>query len=135
MLRTIGMLANGVPPYLRYIAVSAVALGIDMGAFLMLIAAGTMPALGSGISYLTGMVAHWLLSSRLVFGSYLAEAGSARGKQQGLFLVSALAGLLITMCIVGLGDWMGLDPRLAKLAAVAVSFNATYLMRRKIVFA
>lgn len=135
MLRAIGTLANGVPPYLRYVAVSAVALGIDIGVFLILIAAGALPALGSGLSYLVGMVAHWLLSSRLVFGAYLAQEGTGRTKQQGLFFISALAGLLITMVIVGAGDWMGLDPRLAKLVAVAVSFNATYLMRRKIVFA
>lgn len=124
-----------VPPYLRYITVSAIALGIDMGCFLLLIAGDAIPALASGISYLIGMAAHWFLSSRFVFGAYLAAAGAGRGKQQGLFFASALAGLSITMGIVGVGDWFGLDPRLAKLVAVAISFNATYLMRRKIVFA
>ena len=124
-----------VPPYLRYIAVSGCALAVDMGVFLMLIAGQTMPTVASGASYLTGMVAHWFLSSRLVFGAYLAQPGAGRSKQQGLFFASALAGLSITVGIVGLGDWLGLDPRLAKLLAVAVSFNATYLMRRKIVFA
>jgi putative flippase GtrA len=135
MLRTLGTLANGVPPYLRYIAVSAAALAVDMAMFLVLIAMDMSPAIASGLSYLTGMIAHWFLSSRLVFGAYLAQPGAARGKQQGLFLMSALAGLTLTMVIVGIGDGMGLDPRLAKLVAVAVSFNATYLMRRKIVFA
>ena len=135
MFRTLGALADQVPPYLRYVAVSAVALGIDMGLFLLLIAGGTVAAWASGASYLTGMVAHWLLSSRLVFAAYLAQPGSARGTQQGLFFASALAGLVLTMAIVGIGDASGFDPRLAKLTAVAVSFNATYLMRRKIVFA
>ena len=124
-----------VPPYLRYIAVSAMALGVDMGLFFTLIAADAPSIAASGVSYLTGMVAHWLLSSRLVFGAYLAEPGAGRGKQQGLFFASALAGLALTMLIVGMGGWFGLDPRVAKLVAVAVSFNATYLMRRKIVFA
>lgn len=128
-------LIGRVPPYLRYIAVSGAALAVDIAVFLMLIAVDMTPAIASGFSYLTGMVAHWFLSSRLVFGAYLAQPGAARGKQQGLFLVSALAGLTLTMVIVGIGDGMGLDPRLAKLVAVAVSFNATYLMRRKIVFA
>jgi putative flippase GtrA len=131
MLRII----SAVPPYLRYIAVSGAALAVDMALFLLLILMEMTPAIASGLSYLTGMVVHWLLSSRLVFGAYLAQPGVARGKQQGLFLASALAGLTLTMVIVGLGDGMGLDPRLAKLVAVAVSFNATYLMRRKIVFA
>jgi putative flippase GtrA len=127
-------LIGRVPPYVRYIAVSGLALGFDIGCFLLLIATDILPALASGISYLIGMVAHWFLSSRLVFGAGLAEPGAARGKQQGLFFASALAGLLITIGIVGLGDWLGLDPRLSKLAAVAVSFNANYVLRRKIVF-
>ena len=131
MLKAISL----VPPYLRYLGVSAMALGVDLGLFLALIAGGILPAPASGISYLTGMVAHWFLSSRLVFGAYLAQPGAGRGKQQGLFFASALAGLALTMLIVGVGDWLGLDPRIAKLLAVALSFNATYLMRRKIVFA
>jgi putative flippase GtrA len=134
MIGAFGMLANRVPPYLRYVAVSAAALGIDLGLFLLLIAGGTVATWASGASYLTGMIVHWLLSSRLVFGAYLAAPGSARGRQQGLFFASALAGLALTMAIVGLGDALGLDPRIAKLVAVAVSFNATYLMRRRIVF-
>jgi putative flippase GtrA len=135
MIRTLGTLALSVPPYLRYIAVSGAALAVDMAVFLMLIGFGTLPAIASGLSYLVGMVAHWFLSSRLVFGAYLAQPGAGRGKQQGLFFASAIAGLSITMGIVGMGDWFGIDPRMAKLVAVAVSFNATYLMRRKIVFA
>ncbi len=135
MIRILGNLALSVPPYVRYIVVSGAALAVDMAVFLLLIAIGTVPVIASGVSYLTGMVAHWFLSSRLVFGAYLAQPGAGRGKQQGLFFASAIAGLSITMAIVGLGDWLGLDPRLAKLFAVAVSFNATYLMRRKIVFA
>lgn len=135
MLRTLGMLAQSVPPYLRYIAVSAAALAVDMAVFLLLIALDMTPAIASGLSYLTGMVAHWFLSSRLVFKAYLADPGAGRSKQQGLFFASALAGLTITMAIVGAGDFMGIDPRLAKLLAVAVSFNATYLIRRTIVFA
>ena len=135
MIRTIGTLVRHVPPYLRYGAVSVVALGIDMWVLLLLVTAGLLPALASGFSYLIGMIVHWLLSSRFVFGDDLAAAGAGRSRQQGLFFASALAGLVLTMAIVGLGDWLGIDTRLAKLAAVAVSFNATYLMRRKIVFA
>ncbi len=135
MIAGFGMLVGRVPPYLRYIAVSAAALAVDMAAFLLLIGVDALPALASGLSYLIGMVAHWFLSSRLVFGSFLAQSGAPRGRQQGLFFASALAGLSITMAIVGTGDWIGIDPRIAKIVAVAISFNATYLIRRKIVFA
>ena len=40
MLKTIGTLVNGVPPYLRYVAVSGGALGIDLGLYLIALAAG-----------------------------------------------------------------------------------------------
>ena len=36
--------------------------------------------------------------------------------------------------IVGTGSAFGFDPRLAKLAAIVVSFQTTYLLRRHIVF-
>ena len=39
------------------------------------------------------------------------------------------------MMVVGVGARAGLDPRLAKLAAIATAFQTTYLLRRRIVFA
>jgi len=45
-----------------------------------------------------------------------------------------LIGLALTIAIVGAGDWAGGDPRLAKLAAIIVSFIATWLLRSRIVF-
>ena len=47
---------------------------------------------------------------------------------------SALVGLGVTTAIVGGGSALGIDPRLAKLAAIVVSFQTTYLLRRHIVF-
>ena len=64
-----------------------------------------------------------------------AERGTGeRHRQKLLFVGSALVGLAITTAIVGVGTAMGLDPRLAKLAAILVSFQTTYLLRRHIVF-
>jgi small basic protein len=54
--------------------------------------------------------------------------------QKALFVGSALIGLALTMAVVGLGARLGLDPRLAKLVAVATSFVATWLLRNRIVF-
>ena len=48
---------------------------------------------------------------------------------------SRMIGLAITSAIVGIGTHIGLDPRLAKLGAIAVSFQTTYLLRRAVVFA
>lgn len=134
MLRTLGTLANGVPPYLRYIAVSAAALGVDLGIYFVTLHLGVVAALAAAVGYLSGVAVHWILSSRLVFDD-VAERGLARTKQKALFLTSAFVGLGLTVAIVALATRFGFDPRLAKLAAVAVSFQTTYLLRRTIVFA
>jgi len=121
--------------YLRYLAASVVALAVDFSLFLALRATGTPIALLSALSYSAGILVHWLISSRLVFASELRDVGIDRARQQALFLLSAFAGLLITVAIVSLAVQFGIDARLAKLVAVAASFQATYLLRAKIVFA
>lgn len=119
----------------RYFAASVVALGFDMGSFLMLLAAGIPAAPASALSYSLGILVHWLISSRAVFVDGVAERGPARTRQKALFVGSALVGLALTAGIVGLGAAVGIDPRLAKLAAVGVSFVATWLLRARVVFA
>ena len=52
-----------------------------------------------------------------------------------MFLLSALVGLGITTGIVGLGSHYGLDPRIAKGIAIVASFQATYVLRKRVVFA
>jgi putative flippase GtrA len=121
--------------YLRYLAASVVALGVDVSLFLALQTTSMPIALLSALSYSAGVLMHWLISSRLVFAGELRDVGIDRARQQALFLLSAFAGLLITVAIVSLAVQFGLDARLAKLVAVAVSFQATYLLRSKIVFA
>ena len=121
--------------YLRYIVASAGALGVDMAVFLAAMALGVAPALAASLGYSAGIGAHWLLSSRAVFSGRLAAPGTARRQQQALFFGSAIAGLAVTTAIVGIGDALRLDPRLAKLAAIAVSFQLTYVLRRRFVFA
>lgn len=119
----------------RYLAASAVALAFDMGSFLLLLAVGVAAAPASALSYSLGILVHWFISSRAVFVSGVADRGPARTRQKALFVVSALVGLALTAGIVGLGSAIGVDPRLAKIAAVGVSFVATWLLRARIVFA
>jgi putative flippase GtrA len=123
------------PTYLRYVVASGGALGLDMGLFMAALALGVPPVAAAALGYCSGIVAHWLLSSRTVFVGHLAEKGSPRRQQQLLFLGSALIGLAITMGIVGLGQKLHVDPRLAKIVAVGISFQVTYLLRRMLVFA
>ncbi|MBW8783624.1 MAG: GtrA family protein [Novosphingobium sp.] len=118
----------------RYFAASVLALGVDMGCFLALLALGTAPGPASAAAYSLGIVAHWLLSSRTVFTDAVAAEGIARTRQKALFVLSALIGLALTTAVVSGAAAFGADPRLAKLAAVAVSFAATWLLRERIVF-
>lgn len=118
----------------RYGLASIGALAVDLGSFLALLALGAPAAASSALGYGLGIVAHWLLSSRAVFADSVAARGRARTKQKALFVVSAMIGLAITTGIVGLADLSGIDPRLAKLAAIAVSFTVTWMLRNKVVF-
>ena len=121
--------------WMRYVIASVAALATDVGLFLALLASG-MTAIGaSATGYCTGIIVHWLISSRIVFADGAAEKGSGeRTRQKALFVGSALVGLIITMAIVGGGDAISIDPRLAKLVAIIVAFQTTYMLRRHIVF-
>lgn len=121
--------------YARYVLASAVALGVDLALFLLLLNAGIKPVPASAAGYSLGLLIHWLASSRLVFARQRIAFVSRRRRQMILFMLSAIIGLAITSAIVGIGSHFGLDPRLAKLGAIAISFQTTYLLRRTVVFA
>lgn len=119
---------------LRYLIASVGALAVDMGAFLLLLAAGMIPAVASAFGYGLGIAAHWLLSSRAVFSASVATERGARNRQKALFIASALVGLALTTAIVGAGSALGMDSRLAKIVAIGASFVATWLLRKQVVF-
>lgn len=119
---------------LRYLLASVGALAVDVGCFLLLLGGGLQAALASAIGYSAGILAHWILSSRTVFTDTVAERGRERTKQKALFVVSALAGLAVTIGIVGLADYLTFDPRPAKLLAIVASFTLTWLLRSRVVF-
>jgi len=121
--------------YFRYIGASAVSLGVDFAIFMAALSIGVPPAAAAACGYIVGIVCHWLISSRMVFVGHVAEDAASRRQQQALFVVSALVGLGITTGIVGIGSRYGLDPRIAKGIAIVVSFQATYVIRKKVVFA
>ncbi|MFY7835165.1 MAG: GtrA family protein [Novosphingobium sp.] len=119
---------------LRYLLASVGALAVDMGSFLALLALGTIPVAASAAGYSLGIVAHWLLSSRAVFTDTVAAERDARNRQKALFVGSALVGLGLTTLIVAAGTMVGVDSRLAKIAAIGASFTATWLLRKRVVF-
>lgn len=121
--------------FLRYVAVSVGALAADMLIFLILLSSGMPSVAASAIGYSVGILTHWILSSRKVFHDRVSEKGTAaRTQQKAMFLISALLGLLLTMAIVGAGSMAGLDPRLAKICAIIISFMLTYMLRNIVIF-
>lgn len=120
--------------FIRYFIASVGALAVDFGSFLALMGAGMTATWASALGYTLGIVAHWVLSSRKVFHDSVAHETVARTRQKALFVISALVGLGLTTVIVGIGSGGGIDPRLAKLIAIAVSFAVTYVLRSKVVF-
>lgn len=121
--------------YIRYGFVSAAALAADLALFWTLLGSPMTPSLASGAGYAFGIAVHWLLSSRIVFAKETHRRGSmGRQRQKILFALSALLGLGITMTIVGVGSALGFDPRIAKLAAIAISFQSVWLVRRLYIF-
>lgn len=119
--------------YARYIIASAGALAVDLGLFMALLGLGVPATSAAAAGYAAGIVAHWLFSSRAVFADRVSA--EAPHRQKLLFLASAFVGLALTALVVGLGERMGLDPLVAKLCAIAVSFHATYFLRKAVVFA
>ena len=118
----------------RYLGASVIALGCDFACFLVLLQLGLSPAPASALAYGLGIAVHWLVSSRKVFTDSVAQNGPARTRQKALFVGSALIGLAVTTGVVAAASSLGLDPRLAKLVAVAASFTVTWLLRDSVVF-
>lgn len=121
--------------YVRYGVSSVAALAADMGLFMGLLRIGISPVAASATGYAFGILIHWIFSSRLVFPAGTAAAGPARRRQKGLFIGSALVGLALTTGIVALSALLGLMPIMAKLIAIVLSFQATYMLRKAVVFA
>lgn len=120
------------PVYLRYIIASVASLSIDVATFFTLMTTGVRPGLAAGVGYGTGIGVHWILSSWLVFDD--ANTRTLTFHQLLLFILSGFVGLLLTISIIEMATIFGIDPRPAKLLAVAVSFQTVWLMRRYIVF-
>ncbi|TCM12720.1 putative flippase GtrA [Novosphingobium sp. PhB165] len=120
--------------FLRYVTASALALGVDIGCFWLLVRLALPAAPASAAGYSLGIVAHWLIASRAVFAEGVALKGTARMRQKALFVLSAFAGLAITTMVVGAGAELGLHLAATKTVAIGLSFFTNWLIRRRIVF-
>lgn len=120
--------------YARYLVASVISLGVDLAGFLLMLQLNVPAVQASMLGYISGLAVHWLLSSRLVFANKIPSTVAARARQKLFFVLSALIGLAITAALIKCGLQLGINPGLSKLAAIAVSFNVTYMLRHELIF-
>lgn len=121
--------------FLKYIAVSASALVVDVLTYGLLVwAALTGAALAGAIGFAAGLVANYILAVNFVF-----DPGQTSKSNRQLFAEYATTGgvgIALTAAIIwATVDGLGLHPALSKCLAVGPTFIVVYLMRAGIVFA
>ena len=117
----------------RYAIVSAVALGIDYATFVLALA--VVPGrylLANSLGFLTGVAAAYAGSVWWVFAFRRCRN---RLLEFTLFAAAGLGGLAVSSLVLLLAvEWLQLEPRLAKLAAVGLSFAFNFGIRRALLF-
>ena len=119
---------------LRYLVVSAVALGGDVAVYASLIAVGITPTGAGATGYMIGIFVHYALSARWVF----PDRERTRRTVQTLakFVATGLIGLATTAAIIDALTRNHLAGAFsAKAAAVGAAYVLVFLLRRTYVFA
>ena len=118
----------------RYFLASLLSLAVDYGIYLGLLwLTALSPARAAAPAYIAGAVVHYFVSRRFVF-----PEGWLHRHQLGefaLFILSGLFGAAITSAVVwAVSGIPGAGIHWPKIAAIAVSFTATYVVRKYFVF-
>ncbi|MBV8755044.1 MAG: GtrA family protein, partial [Hyphomicrobiales bacterium] len=119
---------------LRYLAVSAVALGCDVAAYASLIGGGTRAAAAGAAGYIFGLLVHYALSARWVFPDAVGTRRTAPTFVK--FAATGLIGLATTAGVIDVltrNHLAGVFS--AKAAAVVIAYVVVFLLRRTFVFA
>jgi putative flippase GtrA len=119
---------------IRYLAVSAVALGCDVAVYAGLVSGGTRAAAAGAVGYAIGLIVHYALSARWVF----PDAKGTRRTAPTLvkFVATGFIGLATTAAIIdGLTRNHVAGAFSAKAAAVVTAYVIVFLLRRTYVFA
>jgi putative flippase GtrA len=119
---------------LRYLVVSAVALGCDLAVYASLIGGGTRATAAGAAGYMFGLLVHYALSARWVFPD---AAGTRRTAPTFVkFAATGLIGLATTAAIIDVLTRNHLAGAFsAKAAAVVTAYVIVFLLRRTFVFA
>ena len=138
-----------------YTVISVVCLVIDVAVLWVLVRVGMLAALAGMLSYMLGLVVHYILSVRLVFvpAKSRVVAGKAKLPTQanlqthpqasamghhlayffGYFL-TGFAGAVLTAGIIDLGGRLAIPLPFSKAVAIGVAFFVVYGLRRYALF-
>lgn len=120
--------------FARYLAVSVLALGVDLAVFWALMASGDFEAVVAGAAgVLAGLVVHYTLSAFFVLADQ--ETGKSHRRLISEHVLTGGAGVLITSAVIfAMVDLAGLAPFAGKGVAVVITFVVVYIMRAGYVF-
>ena len=117
----------------RYLLVSAVALGFDLSIYALGLRASLAAAAAGALGYGGGLIIHYVFSAFWVF----PDPGGQRRTTATLlkFVATGLLGLALTSGLIGTLTGAGLcGPYAAKIVAIAVSTVTVFAVRRAYVF-
>lgn len=117
----------------RYFACSAVAFGVDVGLYTVLLKlAGWDYAVAAAVGFTAGLVVVYALSVRLVFRTRrLADARA----EFTVFAAIGAAGLLLTQALLWLlVDGLQADPVVARVMTAGVVFFVNFTLRKLMLF-
>ena len=119
-----------------YVAVSGCALCIDFSIYWAFLNVAHFAFVAAACGYVCGVIAHYILSSRIVFAKRFNERGLvAEAPTVAKFFAAGATGLVVTAVVVGvLADMMGVHPLMAKVVASGCSFVVVFLSLRFFVF-
>jgi putative flippase GtrA len=128
-----GVYADVVREGARYLAASAIALGVDAGTYLALIRlAGTDYLVAAPIGFLLGLAAIYLLSTRWVFRR--RRLSDAR-VEFAIFASIGVLGLCMNQFVIYAGvERLALSHEIAKLASVGLVFAFNFISRKLLLF-
>lgn len=119
-----------------YVTVSGAALVVDVSVYWMLLALLPYAFVAAAGGYVCGVLAHYMISSRVVFRDRFNSRGVVvEAPTVAKFFAAGLSGLIVTAAIVGLlADVMGFHPLIAKICAAGCSFIVVFVTLRVFVF-
>lgn len=119
--------------FARYVAVSVVALAVDVVVLWLLAVRLAMAAPVAGaIAYTAGLGVHYALAISQVFGFRRLSHWPAA--EFALYAATGGAGVVISAAVLYVGERVGASLWTAKAVAVAIAFVVTYLIRRHALF-